>query len=600
MKLFLVLLLVTNLLSCTVGDDTPPGDIEDLTFDPVNRNLLWTAPGDNGDQGQATIYFIRYFTAQQVAELLDAPSLDGIPFDVIQTTVQDNFSEATQIPDFQQPDPAGSPQNFVVPRLDITGETTYFYGIFTNDEVGNSSDPSNIVELDTPLGSVRYVSGEEGGCIGDAVTAANFSLNENEDESDDDADLNDIAIGDPCVGKVYIFFGREDLTDDGSTIVDVSTADVTVIGDPLDAFGAVVQGIPDFGGDIVTDELLISAPDFDGGRGKVYLLFGSRNLEGDIDLINGDIEHIEIVGENPGDNFGFSLSEGQGVFRGTGVFIVGTPFFGSDRGKAYLFEGGDLSTDNVNPSSEAKATVTGPSPGALFAFDLAFLGQIEGNSNNEFGGGAPGVGRAYIIFGDRNPETIDLSFASDRVLVLEGSAEEEFGFSISGDGDIDEDGEETPDVIVGAPGRVMNMGSVFLYSGTDIETAFNDGTAIFFETEFTGINPGDRFGESISVMPNLTPLVEVEEETTANVLDLQISNADFGVSAPGTAEGTVYLFFGRDDFPAAVSASQADITINGGPEDIDFSIVVQGLGDVNGDLIDDFAVGGLGFIQVYF
>ena len=208
-------LMVFLLISCSVGDDTPPATIEDLSADETTRNLNWTAPGDSGNTGRATIYFPRFLDNTEVAEILGVPNLDDVPFAVIQETVQDNFNQATQIPDFEQPEPAGEPESFLTPRVDITGELTFFYAIVTNDETGDSSRPSNVAELTTPLQSVRYVNGEGDSCIGDAVTGGNF----NGDENDQNVSINDIAVGDPCAGRVYIFFGQNNLTDDGSTII---------------------------------------------------------------------------------------------------------------------------------------------------------------------------------------------------------------------------------------------------------------------------------------------------------------------------------------------------------------------------------------------
>ena len=95
---FIIISLIV--VSCTVGDSTPPGTIEDLIIDTVNRLLNWTAPGDDGNSGRATIYFIRFMDDTQVAEILGIPNLDNVPFSEIQDTVINNFGVATQIPDF--------------------------------------------------------------------------------------------------------------------------------------------------------------------------------------------------------------------------------------------------------------------------------------------------------------------------------------------------------------------------------------------------------------------------------------------------------------------------------------------------------------------
>ncbi|MCK5708905.1 MAG: hypothetical protein KAI07_00070, partial [Deltaproteobacteria bacterium] len=292
------------------------------------------------------------------------------------------------------------------------------------------------------------------------------------------------------------------------------------------------------------------------------------------------------------------------------LFLVGAPSFGSDTGRTYIFRGGNLKQNEELPATDAGAMFTGQTTGDLFGFDLANLGRIRRNSFDEIGVGAPGAGRAYVILGQDNIKSRDLAVDTENVVILEGSAADSFGVSISGDGDIDEDGEGTPDVIVGAPDSNMSSGSVFLYSGEDIDTALQDGTSTGFETEFTGIAPGDRFGTSVGVIANLTPLLEKRNRDTAIVLILEISNADFGVGAPGTENGTVYLFFGRDDFPVLVSASEADIIILGEAGEVDFGKEVMAVGNVNGDTLEtnnnlnlgfeDFAAGGSEFMRIFY
>ncbi len=560
-----------------------------------------------------TIYFPRFYSDVQVAEILGVPNLDGVPFSEIQNAVIDNFKNATQVPDFQEPQPAGSPESFLSPRLDISGETSYFYTVRSNDETGKSSNPSNVVELSTPLQNIRYVSSEPGSCLGQSVAAGNYNGDEITQniciiENDQDIcsggsqniGINDYAVGDPCLGKVYIFFGQNDLTNNGSALIDVADADVTIIGNASDGFGASLATTADFGGDRQAEELVIGAPDFDNGTGKVYVVFGSSTFPSEINLTDGSVEHIEIEGENQGDNFGLSVEDGSGILNGRGVFVVGAPFYSSDTGRAYVYKGPDLDKTAVNPATSAHAIFTGQQSGGLFGFSLALLGLIDNNSFDELGIGAPDLGKAYIIFGKDNLQSKDLATDTNDVLILEGNADDSFGMSISGNGDIDEDGQGTDDVIVGAPGTNSDTGSVFLYSGTDLEANLKDGTTPVAETDFTGLNPGDLFGTSISVFPFLTPGLVEKQRNTAIVLQYQVSNADFGVGAPGVPNGSVYVFFGQDNFPAAVTASQANITLTGQDGDSQYGSVVEGLEDVNGDQEDDFAVGGTGFINVYY
>ncbi len=590
------LFLIVSLISCSLGDSSPPAQITDLSAQEVSRNLNWTAPGDSGNSGRATIYFPRFLDNTQIAEILGVPNLDGVPFAVIQETVQNNFNDATQVPDFDQPEPAGNPESFLTPRLDLMGDLTYFYAIVTNDEVGDSSKPSNVAQLTTPLQSVIYTSSEAETCLGEAVVAGNF----NGDLSDQNIRINDIAIGDPCAGKVYIFFGQNNLTDNGSTDINVSAADVTVIGSASDGFGSSLASLPDFDGDSRAEELVIGAPDFDGGRGKVFVIFGSRELPSVIEISDPEVDRIEVIGENAGDEFGFEVSVADDVTDGGGLFLVGSPFFDGDTGRVYLFRGGKLKQNTELSATEAEADFTGPAAGSLFGSDIALLGRINRNSHDEFGVGAPGLSRAYIIFGQDSLSSKDLAVDTTDIVVLEVDGVPSFGTSISGDGDIDEDGEGTPDVIIGAPEADSDTGSVFLYSGQDLLTAFQDGTTTTFETEFMGISSGDRFGESVSVLDGFTPIIEMKQRDTAIVLEFDISNADVAAGAPGTDPGTVYIFFGQEGMPAEISAADSDINVVGEGGDTDFAQRVLTMGDVNGDEVTDFSVGGEGFIQIVY
>ena len=590
------ILPILLLVSCAVGDDSSPGTITDLSSSELSRLLSWTAPGDKGDQGRATIYFIRYYDNEEVAEILGVPNLDGIPFLVIEEAVRDNYDKATQIPDFQRPDVAGTPQTFVTPRLDTSGEMTFFYAIRTNDEVGNSSRPSNVAELTTPFQSVKYVSEDPESCLGESIGSGNF----NGDREDDGEFLNDYAIGDPCLGRVYIFFGNNDLTDNGSALIDVSTADVTVIGNAEDMFGASLAGIPDFEGNTRTEELVIGAPGFDNDRGKVFVIFGNTDFPSVIDLSDSSVNRIEVTGENVGDNFGFSVANGNDVTNGSGLFMVGAPFFAADTGRAYIFRGNGLPQNQEVPATDAGATFTGQLPGGMFGFEIENIGRMRRNSFDEIGVGAPGISRAYVILGQDNISSRDLAVDTENVVVLEADGDDSFGMSLSGDGDIDEDGEERDDLIVGAPDANMSTGSVYLYSGDEIDTALEDGTTPPIETEFTGINPGDRFGTSVSVIPELNFEQEKRNRDTAIVLIYEITNAAFGVGAPGTTNGIIYMFFGQDNFPATVSAADANVDILGEAGETNFGKEVNGIGDANGDMFEDFGAGGDEFMRVIY
>lgn len=121
-------------------DETPPSDVTDLTVDgsATTHNavtLTWTAPGDDGAEGTAFLYDVRYSTN----EIIDNPSFEAA------------------IPAEGEPAPrvAGSwPETFVVTGL--SPDTKYYFALKTVDDVGNVSLLSNVPDATThqaPVGA---------------------------------------------------------------------------------------------------------------------------------------------------------------------------------------------------------------------------------------------------------------------------------------------------------------------------------------------------------------------------------------------------------------------------------------------------------------
>jgi hypothetical protein len=114
---------------CPLTDVTPPVAVTNLAISNPTENsitLTWTAPGDDGNEGQATTYDIRYSTS----EITDA-----------------NWDTATQCTGEPAPKPAGEPETFTV--TDLSPGTTYYFALKAADEVPNWSGLSNVVSCKT-------------------------------------------------------------------------------------------------------------------------------------------------------------------------------------------------------------------------------------------------------------------------------------------------------------------------------------------------------------------------------------------------------------------------------------------------------------------
>ncbi|MEZ4654132.1 MAG: fibronectin type III domain-containing protein, partial [Candidatus Eisenbacteria bacterium] len=112
------------------ADTRPPDPIGDLTVGAVTATsvaLSWTAPGDDGAEGTAAGYDLRYAEAEA--------SLD-------------DWTAATLASGEPTPGVAGTLEHFVVGGL--RPATHYFFGIRTTDEAGNVSATSDpLVEATT-------------------------------------------------------------------------------------------------------------------------------------------------------------------------------------------------------------------------------------------------------------------------------------------------------------------------------------------------------------------------------------------------------------------------------------------------------------------
>jgi hypothetical protein len=105
-------------------DSTPPARIVDLSVASVacsSATLRWTAPGDDGDEGRASQYDIRY-------------SYEFVPRAA-------NWVDAFQAVGEPEPAQAGEPDSLVVPGL--FPATKYFFAIRTADERPNWSAVSD-------------------------------------------------------------------------------------------------------------------------------------------------------------------------------------------------------------------------------------------------------------------------------------------------------------------------------------------------------------------------------------------------------------------------------------------------------------------------
>ncbi len=264
--------------------------------------------------------------------------------------------------------------------------------------------------LASACGPVFEFYGENGGDhFGQSIAAAG-------DVNDDN--VPDVIVGAPYAGgagKAYVYSG-----------VDGGVIRVLEGEEPGDMFGWSVAGAGDVDLDGYSD-LLVGAYNHDDSTGSVYLFSGKK---GEIMLI--------LPGRAVGDKFGFSVASAGDVDNdGHPDILIGAPYadsIGIDRGAAYIYSGAD--------GSEMYVLIGDDYTG--FGLSVAGVGDIDRDDYADIAVGQPSyngnTGRVYIYSGQEGNliATYDGEFPGD-----------EFGWSIAGAGDANNDGHA--DVLAGAP-----------------------------------------------------------------------------------------------------------------------------------------------------
>lgn len=112
-----------------VEDNVAPAQITDLSAvaqSTATIELKWTAPGDDGNDGSASQYTIRY---------ANTPISDG------------NWDGATNLTGFSIPGTSGDAQAFIAKGL--RANTTYYFSVKSTDDADNTSPLSNVASATT-------------------------------------------------------------------------------------------------------------------------------------------------------------------------------------------------------------------------------------------------------------------------------------------------------------------------------------------------------------------------------------------------------------------------------------------------------------------
>ncbi len=313
---------------------------------------------------------------------------------------------------------------------------------------------------------------------------------------------DDIIAGAPgydsARGRTYIFFGGPWLTGD----LAVGEANVTLNGSAQgDEFGWDVSGAGDVNNDTF-DDVIIGAPGRNSDTGAVYIFYGNASMPL---LINSTDANVTIRGGALGDEFGSSVSDTGNInYDDYDDVIVGAPKNNSNTGAAYVFYG-NQSDGIIIDTGNANVTLIGQSIADRFGFSVSGAGDANKDNCDDMIVGGPGADKAYIFFGNTSLSgVIDAGNANVTINSLSG---DNFGWSVSGAGDVDNDGYD--DVIVGAPLNNSATGAAYIFNGIYIKTEsagdryinLTDGDSA--SVTLTGENTGEMFGYSVSCAGNV-------------------------------------------------------------------------------------------------
>ncbi len=285
-----------------------------------------------------------------------------------------------------------------------------------------------------------------------------------------------------------------------------------------------------------------------------------------------------VLGSSYGAYLGRAIAA-PGDVTGDGIddLAVGLPWWGSyDNGHVLIYAGPTIESQDL---WDATADIEGADYSDELGYSLAAAGDLNGDGIDDLVAGArmldqgfgdEGAGAAYVLLGP-----ITGSFTSADAVELRGpDLSGEAGTSVASGSDIDGDG--TNDILVGAPEHYLHGyegGAAFLVLGPHSTEGLENADAIYLSETY-----GDELGTAVAF---------VGDPTDDGSIDLALAAAGASTDERESA-GRVYLFSGASG--GVQGTDSADVILTGECRSAHAGQAVTGLGDFDGDGVDDLLI----------
>jgi hypothetical protein len=381
--------------------------------------------------------------------------------------------------------------------------------------------------------------------------------------------------------------------------------DATIVGpsNPEHELGESLAGGGDVNGDGL-DDLLLASPDHPDG-GVVYLVLGPGPGSGSWEV--DEIAAASFHGIEEADDAGRGLDL-AGDLDGDGYddVVIGAPEYEPSweiSGGVFLFYGDPAGWTAQTSLADADASWLSEDDTQDAGYAVASGGDIDGDGLDDLVVSAPwddevasNAGEVFIVFGRPERWTGEESLSATDASLLGAAEQERLGRALSTAGDVDGDGYD--DLIVGASSTPdgesvddYDFGKVYLIPGHAAGWSHDVDVESVASASFLGVSMGERAGRAVSSTGDVN----------GDGLDDILVGAAYAPDGYGTEEGRAYLLLGGTaGWGLDTSLSEADVRFISEADDSRFGAALAILGDIDGDGLDDLAVGAPDYPPTYY